>query len=104
MVTLEKILSQFGEAGLETSFRVQGKTYHVFAYPTPGHGNPGIRWNLYETQAGEEAPLRGVTFGIALGVREAMEDVLRAAEEHRRFGKVETTRRPPLSFRPAPND
>lgn len=104
MGTLDEILSQFSDAGLETSFQIQGKTYHVFAYPSPGHGNPSIRWNLYVDTPGEDSHLRGVTFGIAEGVREAMEDVLRAAEEHHRLGAVIPTRRRAFTFRPAPND
>ena len=48
--------------------------------------------------------LKGLTFGIAEGVREALEDVVRSAEEHALFGEVQRPRRATLSFRPSPQD
>ncbi|MBP7148646.1 MAG: hypothetical protein KBD01_14000 [Acidobacteria bacterium] len=104
MNAIEQILQQFGDGGVEASFRVSGKTYHVFAYRSPNGGRPGIRWNLYEVRGGSEPRLRGLTFGIASGVREAMEDVVHAAEEHADTGFVAPVRARTFTFRPSPQD
>ena len=104
MGNLEQILREFGETGVETSFVVEGKTYRVFAYPSPGRDRAHVRWNLYEVEDGRGERIRGLTFGIADGVREAMADVLEAAREHARSGKAPEPVRHPLTFRPSAFD
>ena len=104
MSTLDQILREFGETGVETSFAVDGKMYRVFAYPSPGREGAHVRWNLYEVEEGREQRIRGLTFGIADGVREAMQDVLDAARQHARSGQAPAPTRRPLTFRPTPLD
>ena len=100
MSTLERILHEFGETGVETSFVVDGKTYRVFAYPSPGRDRAHVRWNLYEVRDDRGERIRGLTFGIADGVREAMQDVLEAARQHARSGRAPEPSRQPRTFRP----
>lgn len=102
--TVEEIMRQFGENGVETHFRVGKKTYQVFAYQSPGPPGPNIRWKLYELADDGSGSLRGLTFGVAEGVREALEEVVRSAQEHARFGLPPRPQRTLLSFRPGPQD
>ena len=102
MGTVERIVREFGDAGVETTLRVDGRSYRAFAYPSPGRFGARVRWNLYELTDGTRSPLRGVTFGIAEGVREAVEDMLRAAESHASTGQTDPVHRPGLTFRPSP--
>ncbi len=104
MGELEQILREFGETGVETSFVVEGRTYRVFAYPSPGRDRARVRWNLYEVEDGRGEKIRGLTFGIADGVREAMADVVEAARQHARSGEAPGPVRRPLTFRPTTVD
>lgn len=104
MSTIEEIMREFTETGVETAFQVGSRTYQVFAYKSPGKAGPSVRWKLYELEGKPGGALKGLTFGIAEGVREALEDVVRSAEEHALFGEVHRPRRATLSFRPAPQD
>lgn len=106
MSTIEQIMRQFTEAGLETAFEVCGHRYQVFAYRSPGAGQraPSVRWKLYELDGTSGRAVRGLTFGMAEGVREALEDVMRSAEEHAQRGVTSAPRRAGLSFRPSPQD
>jgi hypothetical protein len=98
--SVESILNEFDAKGVETTLTVRGKTYRVFAYESPGRSGPRVRWNLYEVEKGSR--VRGVTFGIASGAREAMEDLVRAAESHARG--AEPVRPAARTFRPGPQD
>ena len=100
--TIERMLHDIGATGGEASLTVGSRAYRVFAYPSPGRGGARVRWNLYEVDDG--ARLRGLTFGMAAGVREAVAEVLRAARRHARTGTVEPPRRRALTFRPSPQD
>ncbi len=82
MNALEQILSQYAAQGVETTFKIAGRTYQVFAFPSPGKQGPLVRWNLYTVDEATGRPLRGLSFGMARGVREAMEEVIDAAREH----------------------
>jgi hypothetical protein len=103
--TVERIIREFGSTGVETSFEVSGRRYRAFAYASPGRFGSRVRWNLYEsdeTGSAEAGGVRGVTFGIAEGVQEAVEDMVRAAEAHARNGSREPVNRRSLTFRPSP--
>lgn len=97
------IRSAAGERSVDTSFTVGGHRYHVFAFPTPGRRRPGVRWNLYEVESECSGRMRGVTFGLASSVDEALEAVARAAERHAETGETGQERRA-LTFRPSPSD
>lgn len=102
MDAIERLVRQFGKEGVETSFEVDDRAYRVFAYPSPGRGATCVRWNLYETDRSGHRLVRGLTFGVADGVRAAFEDVVQAARLHARTGAVEE--RAPRTFRPSPLD
>lgn len=103
MGTVERIIREFGRTGVETSFEVSGRRYRAFAYSSPGRYGSRVRWNLYESdESGPGEAVRGVTFGIAEGVQEAVEDMVRAAEAHARNGSREPVNRRSLTFRPSP--
>jgi hypothetical protein len=107
MEPLDDIIRQYGAEGVETSFKVGGRTYRVFAFPTPGRGGDEVRWNLYSVEDGRSEPLRGLTFGLARGVREAMEEVVEAAREHAQSSRPRDEKgrgKRPLSFRPSALD
>ncbi|NJN65049.1 MAG: hypothetical protein HC882_09335 [Acidobacteria bacterium] len=95
------ILAQYGKRGVETTFKVAGRTYHVFAFPSPGKEGTQVRWNLYAIDEESGRPSCGLSFGMARGVREAMEEVVEAAREH---AKGATPPRPARTFRPSPSD
>ncbi|MCU0254172.1 MAG: hypothetical protein MUE47_06490 [Acidobacteria bacterium] len=64
-----------------------------------------MRWNLYEVMPGPDSRLRGLTFGLAKTVEEALDVVVRVAERHERTGEIEQDRRrQPFTFRPLPSD
>ncbi len=92
-----------GERSIDTSFTVGGHRYHVFAFPTPGRRGPGVRWNLYEVESERSGRMRGLTFGMASSVDEALEAVARAAERHAETGETGQERRA-ATFRPSPSD
>lgn len=98
---VDEILGQYNSRGVETSFKVAGRTYHVFAFPSPSKDGPLIRWNLYELGDDGSKPMRGLSFGMAKGVREAMEEVVEAAREH---ASGSSPIRAVRSFRPSPID
>jgi hypothetical protein len=78
---VDQLLWQYSRGSVDTSFSVGERTYVVRAVATPDQSGPGIRWSLYEIgAAGERGP--GLCFGMAEGVREALEDVVDAAREH----------------------
>jgi hypothetical protein len=94
-----------GESSVDTSFCVGERRYHVFAFPTPGRRRPSVRWNLYEVVPGPDQRLRGLTFGLAGSVDEALDAVVKVAERHVRTGVIEReAQRGPFTFRPAPSD
>lgn len=95
MNVVDKICQEFGDEGVETSFDCAGRTFHVFAYSSPGRYGPRVRWNLYTVDEGGKLRT-GLCFGMAKGVREAMEEVIRAAENHSRHEGNSRT----LTFRP----
>ncbi|MCU0230162.1 MAG: hypothetical protein MUC67_02165 [Acidobacteria bacterium] len=98
-------LAPRGENSVDTSFSVGERQYHVFAFPTPGRRQPQVRWNLYEVMPGPDSRLRGLTFGLAKTVEEALDVVVRVAERHERTGEIEQDRRrQPFTFRPLPSD
>ncbi len=103
MTTAERIIREFGESGVETSFQVDGREYRAFAYPSPGRYGSRIRWNLYEAGASPDRPSHGVTFGIADGVQEAVEDLIVAAKLHATTGASNPVCRTGLTFRPSPD-
>ena len=102
---LDQILSRYGSGGVETTFKVAGRTYQVFAFPSPGKQGPLVRWNLYAVDETTGRPMRGLSFGMAPGVREAMEEVIEAAREHAGI-RSEDTARPASArgFRPSQFD
>ncbi|GAB4225959.1 MAG: hypothetical protein Kow0062_28230 [Acidobacteriota bacterium] len=104
MNALEEILSKYGSRGVETTFKVAGRTYQVFAFPSPGNQGPQVRWKLFSVDESTGRPLRGLSFGMARGVREAMEEVIEAAREH--AGVSSGVRRPASArgFRPSSFD
>ncbi len=104
MGMIQDMLEQFREGGLETSFQVGRRRYHCFAYQSPARGGPLIRWNLYAVDEGGGARLRGLTFGVARGVQEAVTDLVRAAEHHAKTGAIGGPRGSALTFRPSPQD
>jgi hypothetical protein len=105
MASARERLAGAGESGVDTSFSVEGRRYHVFAFPTPGRRQAQVRWNLYEIVQGPEERLRGLTFGLASSVEEALDAVVKVAERHVRTGEVERdARRAPFTFRPLPSD
>lgn len=105
MGSVRERLAGAGESGVDTSFRVGSRRYHVFAFPTPGRNRPQVRWNLYEVVPGSEERLRGLTFGLATSVDEALDAVVKVAERHEQTGEVERdTRRSAFTFRPLPSD
>ncbi|GEM_PF-5655745 len=99
MNLVQEIIAQFGSGGVDTTFEIDGRTYHVFAYPSPGRDGPRIRWNLYQVDDGRKGMMHGLTFGLADGVREALEDVVGTAKRHARDQRGE---HPPnaAGFRP----
>lgn len=103
MRTIDRIIGEFGETGVETTFKVSDQDYRVFAYPSLGRYGSRIRWNLYELDEGGRVSGQGLTFGIADGVREAVEDVVRAAELHASTGRVSPLQRGVRTFRPSPD-
>lgn len=105
MGMVDKILREFSESGVEKDFTVSGKDYRVFAYRSPRRDRECVRWNLYAIRNGKSEKLHGLTFGIADGVREAIEDVVQAASEHAVTGRVSPVRsRQSSGLRPAPQD
>lgn len=104
MSQIQEMLEQFRDGGLETSFRVGRRRYHCFAYRSPGRGEDLIRWNLYAVEEGGGERLRGLTFGVARGVQEALTDLVSAAERHAKTGVVGGPQRSALTFRPSPQD
>ncbi len=91
------------EAGaVEQTIEIGRNSYRVFAYRSPGRGGARVRWNLYALED-DGAHQRGLTFGIAASVQEAMEQVHLAARVHAATG---TTRplRAARTFRPGPMD
>jgi hypothetical protein len=64
-----------------------------------------VRWNLYEIVPGADEQLRGLTFGLAASVDEALDAVVKVAERHERTGEVERdAHRAAFTFRPLPSD
>ena len=105
MASAKELLAGAGESSVDTSFCVGGRRYHVFAFPTPGRRRPSVRWNLYEVVPGPDERLRGLTFGLAASVDEALDAVVKVAERHERTGDVEReAQRGPFTFRPLPSD
>ncbi len=103
MRTIERIINEFGEAGVETTFKISDRNYRVFAYKSLGRYGSRVRWNLYELDEVGRVSNQGLTFGIADGVREAVEDVVRAAEQHATTGHVSPLQRGLRTFRPSPD-
>jgi hypothetical protein len=111
MEPLERILELCGEEGVETTFRIGERSFHVFAFPSPGRDGNVYRWNLYEAEGSTGRPMRGLSFGLANDVREAMEEVFLAARRHVRGVEQEVgpsvaggEPRAARSFRPTPLD
>lgn len=105
MASAKELLAGVGESSVDTTFCVGGRRYHVFAFPTPGRRRPQVRWNLYEVVQGPDERLRGLTFGLATNVDEALDAVVKIAERHERTGEVERgARRTAFTFRPLPSD
>ena len=99
MVVVEELARHFGRRGVESTFRVGERTYHLFAYPSPSNKG-SVRWNLYEVRSADNQPLQGLSFGIAGGVHEALEAVLSAARRHASGEQA----RAASTFRPSPFD
>ncbi|MCU0222698.1 MAG: hypothetical protein MUF27_01210 [Acidobacteria bacterium] len=105
MASARERLAGAGESGVDASFNVGGRRYHVFAFPTPGRRRPQVRWNLYEVVPGPDERLRGLTFGMAPTVEEALDAVVKVAECHEQTGEVaHDERRAAFTFRPLPSD
>jgi hypothetical protein len=105
MASARERLVRAGESCVDTTFSVGGRRYHVFAFPTPGRRRQQVRWNLYEVVPGPDERLRGLTFGLATTVDEALDTVVMVAERHERTGEVERdARRGAFTFRPLPSD
>lgn len=105
MASAKELLAGAGESSVDSSFSVGGRRYHVFAFPTPGRRRPSVRWNLYEVVPGSEDRLRGLTFGLAASVNEALDAVVKVAERHERTGEIERDAgRGTFTFRPLPSD
>ncbi len=96
-MVLDELLRNFGRMGLEQSFEIEGRAFRVFAYPSPGRGGTSVRWNLYEEA--RRPALRGLSFGIAPDVRQALEAVVESASEHAREEPCAPPRRA-YTFRP----
>lgn len=103
MLNIDRLLSKGDPQGLEQSFKVGERSYHVFAFTSPGRSGPRIRWNLYEGTVVDPCPRRGLSFGIAQDMREALEDVVRAAERHARCGSAAPLSGEGFTFRPPPS-
>lgn len=104
MSTVDDIMRQFTETGVEAAFQVADRRYQVFAYKSPGKSGSTVRWKLYEVTKAGKIATQGLTFGMADGVREALEDVVRSAEEHALFGEVPRPASRTFGFRPSPHD
>lgn len=103
MADLEQLVREFDDSGVETTFSVGRRTYQLFIYSSPGRDNPRVRWNLYEIDPAGRKPVRGLIFGVAPGIREALVEVERAAAEHAATGEIDPTRRLARTFRPEPH-
>ncbi|RMG48949.1 MAG: hypothetical protein D6718_00755 [Acidobacteria bacterium] len=103
MADLERLVREFDDTGVESTFSVGSRTYQVFLYPSPGRDRPRVRWNLYLVDPSGRSPVRGLVFGVAPDVREAIADVERAAAEHAATGEIDPLRSRTRTFRPGPH-
>jgi hypothetical protein len=101
---IEDMLGQFSDDGLTASFSVGPNQYRCFARRVTGRGGSRILWGLYEVEEASGEPVRGLTFGFASAARDALADLVTAAEEHSRTGAISGPPRSARTFRPSPQD
>jgi len=97
-----EVRGRFKDGRLDASFEVAGRRYRCFAFRASGRGGSCVCWRLYAEDGPRDERVRGLTFGVARGLDEAVADLVRAAHEHAERGDVGASRG--LTFRPSPQD